>query len=59
MSNLDADITAQRMKDIADFEIKARNDLEISHNVFGRETRSTKSFIKKMNQQYARKKWRK
>lgn len=59
MGTIDAEMTAQKLKDIVAFEIKMIKDLEISHNIFERETKSTKSFIKKMNQQYARKNRRK
>ncbi len=50
---------ANQIENIVAFEIKARKDLETPHKVFERETKSTKSFIKKMNQEYARKKYRK
>lgn len=50
---------ANQIQEIIEFQIKSRENLEIPKNVFERETRSTKSFIKEKNRIYARKKWRK
>lgn len=47
-----------QMQEIAAFEIKSRKDLEMPYDIFEREIKSTKSFIKEMNKRYAIKKWR-